>query len=203
MTHGLAAKHHTDHRRRQIRGPQLAPESLGAADATSPATGRKGDRAGDSVVVPLQAARPRRDGAIRIGAVVPLDSDKRASLAKPLAALGWDHTTKLVAEVHGHRVVIRTGAPTAAQPWLVPVRTAGGRLSLPPTLTGALAVDGGDQVLAVALPASGELRLLAAADALQELTGELPTEQPDTAPAAPAGTFARRTRVRPAFGHVT
>ncbi|MBY9074215.1 hypothetical protein K1X13_05200 [Nocardioides sp. WL0053] len=198
MTHGLATKSRTDHVRRQVRGPHLAPESLGAA-APSTTPSQAAAPHSDNGVVRMRTRRPRRDGATRVGAVVPLDSDKRASLAKPLAALGWEKTTKLVAEVDGHRVVVRAGERTAERPWLVAVRVSAGRLGLPPTLTGALAVDGGDQVLAVALPASGELRLVAAADALQELTGEL---QPDEAAggASSAAPSVPSTRVRPAFG---
>lgn len=76
-------------------------------------------------------------------------------------------------------------------------------MTIPPTVTGALDVAAGDQVLAVALPGTGRLQLLAAADALQEATGEF---APD--PVAPAAVEeatvpapASRTRVRPAFGH--
>lgn len=204
MTHGLATKNRTAHVRRQIRGPHLAPESLAPS---TPADGSQDTGASSSgVVVPLRTRRPARDGATRVGAVVPLDADHRASLGKPLAALGWDRTTALVAEVHGHRAVVRPGQPTAHQPWLIRIRVSAGRITLPPTLTGALMVGGGDQVLAVALPATGELQLFPAADALQQLTGEQPPNQADSGAAAGAPSPARpapRTRVRPAFGHVT
>jgi hypothetical protein len=202
MTHGLATHHQIAHVRRQIRGHMLAPESLGAA-LTPDKSGHNAGTSNGTVVVPLHTGRPRRDGATRIAALVPLDCDNRASLAKPLAALGWDRTTRLVAEIYGHRAVVRAGEPTETQPWLVAIRVSGARLSLPPTLTGALAVGGGDQVLAVALPATGELQLFAAADALQELTGDLPRDpaNADSAAASTATQPAPRTRVRPAFGH--
>lgn len=199
MTYGLQTKNHTDHLRGRIRGSQLAPETLSAGTAPGDAG------AVSPVVVPLRARRPPRDGTARVGAVVPLDRDHRASLAKPLAALGWDRSTDLVAEVHGPRAVIREGKPTTRQPWLVPMKVCAGRLTLPPALTGALAVRGGEQVLAIALPTTGELQLLAAADVLQELTGERPKDAAPTRPVLDPGAqrHAAKSRVRASFGHVT
>jgi hypothetical protein len=202
MIHGLAGKHRTDHLRRQIRGPALAPETLGSHP--EPAAGSPELlAAADAVVMPLRASRPQRDGATRVGALVPLDQDKRASLAKPLAALGWDKDSKLIAEVHGASIVVRAGEPMLQRPWLVRIRISAGRLTLPPTVTGALRVEAGDQVLAVALPAQGELRIHAAADALQQVTGELEPVKPAAPERAGAGPPASRTRVRPAFGHTS
>ena len=142
-------------------------------------------------VVPIGARRPRRDGALRVGAVVPLDRDHRASLSRPLAALGWDRTTALVDEVEGHRVVVRAGAPTKRRPWLVPVK-----------VTGALDVRAGDQIIVIALPGASEMRVAAAADALQELTGELvPDRVPEPVAQYEVESAKPRSQVRPAFGH--
>lgn len=113
MTHGLATKHRTAHLRRQVRGPELAPETLGAGTpaAADPATPGVGADAG-GVVVRLPSFRPRRDGATRVGAVVPLDADHRASLPKPLAALGWDRTPTW------------SSRSTATAPWSAPASRA-------------------------------------------------------------------------------
>ncbi len=188
MTHSLNAKVRSDHARRQIRGIHLAPESV--------------SRSGNDVVVPIRPTRPPRDGVARVGAVVPLDQDHRASLAKALGALGWDRATPLVAQIDGHRAVVREGK--RLHPWQIPVRVASGRVTLPPTLTGALRVGPGDQVLAITLPDRGELHL-AAADALQDITGALTPIQTGAAEPAPVGeTEPRRpSRVRAAFAPAT
>lgn len=138
-----------------------------------------------------------------MGALGPLDGDNRASLGKLLPALGWDTTTPLVAVIDGHTAVVRVGKRTRRAPWLIAVRATGGRMTLPPPVTGALGIAPGEQVIAIALPDRGELRLLAAADGLQELTGHLDA-LPTAEPAAQTGRGAPvpvKTRVRAAYGH--
>ncbi|GAA3565694.1 hypothetical protein GCM10022197_21960 [Microlunatus spumicola] len=198
MTHGLSARIRSNHVRSRIRGPYLAPESINVASVDD------FDGVGAGYVRPPSTPRPaaaRRDGLVRIGALVPMDSTHRVSLAKPLAALGWDTGTDLVVAIEGRQGVVRPGKPTRDNPWLIPARVAGGRLTVPPPLTGALALSAGDQVLAIAFPAFDELRLLSAADALQELTGTLTVDDVvPTVTVAPARVGVS-TRIRPAYGH--
>ena len=149
--------------------------------------------------LPRRDARPARDGAARRGGIVPLDAQNRIAGGKLLAALGWAAGQPIVASCEPGRAVLRAGA--ADTPLLVPVQVdSDRRLLLPPTVTGALGVAPGAQVVAVAVPATGMLLLLAAADVLQQLTGPLP----DAAVAAPEqtthsapGSRGGRSRVKP------
>jgi hypothetical protein len=68
------------------------------------------------------------------------------------------------------------------------------RLTLPPAVLVALDVRPGDQVLAGVVVDAAELHLFAVADALQLLTGALPSEveaEGVPAPRAPAGSRVR------------
>lgn len=94
-------------------------------------------------------------------------------------------------------MVITAGRATA--PTLTPVPADNDRrLTLPPTVMGALDVTRRDQVVAVAVPVTGKLHLRAAADVLQQITGafDVPVEAPTAEPPADAGR-ARRRRVTP------
>jgi hypothetical protein len=109
----------------------------------------------------------------------------RVSLGKALSALGWTPDTFLI--------VVRAAADSPPLT-RVPV-DAQRRFTLPPPVMGTLDVRRGDQVLAAAVVDTGEPHLFAAADALQALTGQLPTgaladttPQPEPAPRAAGGT---------------
>lgn len=142
-----------------------------------------------------------RDGARRHGAIVPLDGQHRASLGKPLTAMGWTCATPLVAVLRdGHAVVsVRDGGGSPATVALTV--DADKRLQLPPTIVASLVLGSGDQVVAIALPDAGELHLHAARDVLQQLTGPLqppaPLPEPDATAPPTAGTG--RTRIRRAW----
>ena len=190
MPSGLDTSVRTAHTVAGIRGPRMpSPQTLTAAPAA--------DALADVVALPHREVRPARDGATRRGGIVPLDGQNRIAAAKLLGPLGWGAGQPLVAGCGPGRAVLRAGA--ADSPLLVPVPVdSDRRLTLPPTVTGALGVGPGEQVLAVAVPATGELLLRAAADVLQELTGPLPqaTPAPPAAAPAPAGRGGR-SRVRP------
>ena len=127
------------------------------------------------VAQPRPRTRPARDGARRHGAVAPLDGQHRASLGKTLAVLGWTGATPLAAVLRdGHaEVSVREGA---GSPATVPLTIdAAGPPQLPPTLVGGLDLRGGDQVVAIALPGTGELHLPPAGDVLQQPCSTLST----------------------------
>ena len=94
-----------------IRGPRYpAPETVTARRAAA----READGAR---VVPMRPQpQPTRDGARRHGAIVPLDGQHRASLGKPLTAMGGTCATPLVAVLRGgHAVVtVREGGGSPA-----------------------------------------------------------------------------------------
>jgi hypothetical protein len=195
-SHGLDTALRTQHAVTAIRGPRYpAPDTITARRAA--AREAEGTR-----VVPIRPQpQPVRDGARRHGAIVPLDGQYRASLGKPLTAMGWTRATPLAAVLRdGHAVVsVRDGGGSPATVTLTV--DADKRLQLPPTIVASLALSGGDQVVAIALPDEGELHLHAATDVLQQLTGPL---QPPASPSkpeatAPPVTGTRRTRIRRAW----
>lgn len=193
MPHGLNTHIRNAHAVANIRGGRYpAPLTVMASTGTDAGT----DAVADVVALPRRDARPARDGVARPGALAPLDGGNRVSLGKVLAALGWDAGTALVATCSPREVVVRAGRADA--PTLIPVPVdSDRRLTLPPSVTGALDVARGEQVLAVAVPATGELHLRAAADVLQQVTGELfatalDDQAVDEQPAAPA----RRGRLK-------
>lgn len=193
---GFAAKKRADHQISAIRPSlMLAPDSLRPR-----ANGGEGAAASSGEVVAMPTMRPRRDGVDRQGALVPLDGNNRVFATKPLAALGWDAATALVAEVRGSTAVVRRGVRTADAAWLLPTRVdSKARLRLPPGVKGALQVHCGDQVVVCAVPDTGELHLSAAVDALQALTGAIHSEEvEDTSGATPADSAQPPTRVRAA-----
>jgi hypothetical protein len=197
MPHGLDTKIRTERAVANIRGRYPAPLTVMASSGT--------DGGADVVALPRREPRPARDGAKRWGGCVPLDAGGRVSLGKGLAALGWDAATTLVATCSPREVVVRAGRADA--PTLVPVPVdEDRRLTLPPTVTGALDVARGEQVVAVAVPATGELHLRAAADVLQQVTGDLDTTSDDkpvaeaVLTAGPAGRSRVKTAWRPAAG---
>ena len=193
VPHGLPTATRNRHLVAAIRGTgsdTAAPnDQAGSKPAPLPARRPSGagtpERPADVAVV-VRHRRPRRaprDGAVRVGAIVPLDAQGRAAVGKPAAALGWTNTTALVLVVEDDRVVVREGKRT--EPRLVTVRLdAQVRLTLSPTVIGALRLAPGAQVVVVATPVTGELSVHAAADVLQDLTGVL------AAAAAPAGSGA-------------
>lgn len=174
----------------------LAPDSL-----RSRANGGDAAAASSSEVLAVPTTRPRRDGVDRQGALVPLDSNNRVFATKPLAALGWDAETPLVAEVRGSTAVVRRGVRTADAAWLLPTRVdRKARLRLPPGVKGALQVHCGDQVVVCAVPDTGELHLSAASDVLQALTGAIHLADAEGTSGATRTDSERKpqTRVRPA-----
>lgn len=194
---GFAAKKRADHQISAIRPSlMLAPDS-----ARSCTNGGEAAAAPAGEVVAMPTSRPRRDGVDRQGALVPLDSNNRIFATKPLAALGWDAETPLVAEVRGSTAVVRRGVRTADAAWLLPTRVdSKARLRLPPGVKGALQVHCGDHVVVCAVPDTGELHLSAAGDVLQALTGVIRLENAEaTAGEAPTTSVQQpQTRVRPA-----
>lgn len=191
MPHGLDTKIRTAHAVANIRGRYPAPLTVMASGGT--------DALADVVALPRRDA-PARDGVDRRGVCVPLDGGNRVSLGKILAALGWDAATTLVATCSPREVVVRVGL--AGTPTLIPVPVDDDRrLTLPPSITGALDVARGQQVVAVAVPATGELHLRAAADVLQQVTGVLDTSADDEPAAipAPAAGLPTRSRVKEAW----
>ena len=179
MPHGLDTHRRTRHQVSALRPARLpAPETVTAArQASAPLVVR---------TAPPETP-PARDGAERRGAVVPVDAQHRVAAGRLLAALGWHAATGLVASCRPGAVVVRPG--TADSPLVVPVRAdAERRLTLPPTALGSLGVNAGDQVVAVAVPATGELHLLAAADVLAQLTGPVADAPAPPAVARPAAS---------------
>ena len=193
MPHPLDTAIRNGHAVERIRSRYPAPHTvLAEAQAAS-----SGATSGQVLPLARREARPARDGARRSGAIAPLDGQCRVSLGKVLSVLGWDATTQLVACCRPREVVLTAGTATA--PTLTPVPVDDDRrLTLPPTVTGSLDVGRGDQVVAVAVPATGELHLRAAADVLQHLTGELDAvaDEPSALQAPSAGRAGRR-RVTP------
>jgi len=156
-----------------------------------------------AVVVDLRrpSLPPARDGATRPTALGALDDHHRLSLRQVLPTLGWDSTTDLVATFEDGHGVIRAGR--CDRPTVTRVKAPDNlaRLTLPPFLTGALDVRTGDQVLAVAALATGELHVHAAADVAQALTGPVTSQQELSPPATLPSPATGRGRVRPRFGH--
>jgi len=189
MSAALSTARQNRHTVRAIRGRgHIAP---GQHERVEPAEA--------PIVLRRRADRPVRDGAVRVGAAVPLDSQHRASLGKPAAALGWDSATSLVLSVERDRAVVREGRRTSPDLTTVLLDRTG-RLQLPPNAVGALALLPGDQVIAIALPHERELVLYAAADVLQGLTGVLASPvaaQPEAPVRRVVG--ARPVSVREAF----
>jgi hypothetical protein len=188
MPHGLATANRLAHTARAIRGASYpAPETL---------TAGAGLRVADIIALPHRAARPARDGAARFGGIAALDAQHRVSAAKVATTLGWPAGTPLIATTLSGAVTITAGR--ADTPFVVPVPLdADRRLTLPPTLTGALGVTAGEQVVLIAIPAAGELRLLAAADALQLITGPVENGAGDAGTEVAGLRPAGRTRVAP------
>jgi hypothetical protein len=191
MPHPLDTAIRNGHAVARIRSPYAAPRTVMAAAEAAV----DGHTEAQVVPLPRRDPRPARDGIRRCGAIAPLDGQNRVSLAKVLVPLGWDASTALVATCRPREVVITAAIATAPTLTAVPVDDDR-RLTLPPTVTGALDVGRGEQVVAVAVPATGELHLRAAADVLQQVTGalEVAVDEPTPAQAAPAGR-ARRRRV--------
>ncbi len=188
MSAGLSTTRQTQHVVRNIRGrAHVAP---GHHEQWEPA---------EAPITPLRrSVRPVRDGAHRVGAIVPLDSQHRASLGKAATALGWDSSTSLVLIVDRDRAVIRAGKLTDAR--FVPVQLdRAGRLQLPPVACGALRLLPGDQVVAVAMPDERELALHAASDVLQDLTGVLTVIPAEPEAAEPQVAGSRGSSIRRAF----
>jgi hypothetical protein len=143
--------------------------------------------------------REVRDGAHRVSQVAKIDAQNRINLGKVLGPLGWDASTFLVAGPERGHIVVRARADS---PLLtrVPV-DAGRRLTLPPVVLGALDVRPGQQVQAVGVVDTGELHLVATADALQIFTGPVTAAAPTPAPVARPGSGSRvRSSWRPADG---
>lgn len=193
MPHGLDTSIRTARVVGRIRAPFPSPRAVSAAV----------DPGADADVVPLprRDGAPARDGVERRAAVGLLDGQNRLSLGKVLTALGWDAATPLVAVCSPREVVITAG--TALRPTLTPVPVDGDRrLTLGPTITGALDVGPGEQVVAVAVPSVGELHLRAAADALQLITGAFISggadqDQAAVAPTARSGRSGVKARWKP------
>jgi hypothetical protein len=197
MPAGLDTAHRTAARVAAIRAPYPG------TDALSPRTGShsRGRGAAAEVLAPVvhiadRTPRPPRDGAVRNAHAPRIDAQNRVNLGKAPGALGWTPQTLLVAARENGHVVIRAAADS---PLLtrVPV-DADRRLTLPPAVLVALDVRPGDQVLASVVVDTAELHLFAVADALQLLTGALPSEvaaegvpEPAPAPRAPAGSRVR------------
>lgn len=189
MPHPLDSRIRTAHAVANIRGSLMRSPDGPHAD-------RPNEHAGTATVLTLPIPAPVRDGVRRTGALAPTDNQGRVHLRKATTALGWEPGTRLVARVDGRSAVVRPGERKS--PLDTPVTAdREGRLALPPVVVAALDLHPGDQVLAIAVPATGQLRLHAAADALQELTGPLSVPPPtlqDIAPRRKTGT-----RVKPRF----
>jgi bifunctional DNA-binding transcriptional regulator/antitoxin component of YhaV-PrlF toxin-antitoxin module len=157
------------------------------------------DRVRPTNAAPAFASEPARDGVTRVGALAALDRGHRVNAAKALRALGWTTGDRLVAHVQGRSAVLTRRAQEKYAD--VPVRVdEDHRLLLPPAVVARLDLGTGAQVLLIAIPGTGELHVVAAADALCRLTGPLadPTPVPTDAQ-APAGAPPRRTSIRPPF----
>jgi hypothetical protein len=169
VPHALDSHIRTSHAVARIR-----PSLFLAPDTVRP--GPPGQASGSSAeAVPAGAARPKPDGAARHGTIAPVDGQGRVHLRKALASMGWSESTGLVAEVSPQRAVVRAGA--VARPTDIPLALdKQGRLSLSPTVVAALSLREADQVLAIAVPATGELHVCAAASVLQDITGTVEPE---------------------------
>jgi hypothetical protein len=201
-SHGLDTAIRTQHAVTAIRGASSPASALPAPDTITARRAAAREADGTASVVPIRRQpRPVRDGARRHGVIVPLDGQHRASLGKPLTAMGWTAGTPLVAVLRdGHAVVsVRDGGGSPATVALTV--DADKRLQLPPTIVASLVLGAGDQLVAIALPDEGELHLHAAGDVLQQLTGPLQPPASATAPeATPAPvTGTRRARIRRAW----
>ena len=196
MPHALDSLVRTQFAVSAIRGTAAAPLTEHSAAVVDSISAAARAAATDALLRP--PARPVRDGARRPAALAALDDHHRISLRAVAGALGWDKSTQLVATVEDGRGVIRAGLRARPSQTKVRPLDSGLRLTLPPSLAAALDVEAGEQVLAVAVLAAGELHLHAAADVLQSLTG------PVAAPGAPEATVTplrsrRSTQVLAAF----
>jgi hypothetical protein len=154
--------------------------------------------AGSAPAVPLfrPTAAPADDGIERIGAFIALDGQNRIAATKVTKPLGWSADTSLIARCVGGRVTITAGTRANAADIPVPLDSTG-RLTLPPTACASLMASAGVQLIAVAVPATGELVLANAAGALASVTGPIDAPAPAVEPPAPAPPAP--TRVRSAF----
>jgi hypothetical protein len=89
---------------------------------------------------------------------VPLDGQYRASLGKPLTAMGWTCATPLVAVLRAGRAVVSVRDGGGSPATVARTVDADKRLQSLPTIVASLVLSGGDQVVAIALPDEGEPR---------------------------------------------
>ena len=122
---------------------------------------------------------PALDDTDRVAVLTMADPQHRIGVGKATKPLGWSAGTALVATCAGGRVTV-SAAPRSSPAQQSVTLDSKGRLRLGSSAVAVLNADSATQVLAIAVPATGELVLLPAAAALAQLTGPLAT----TAPAA-------------------
>jgi hypothetical protein len=146
--------------------PYPAPDTVAARRAT-------GESVKPAPVVPKAfrpTSQPVTDTLTRVGAMVAMDNQNRIAAGKLAKPLGWSLGTPLLAHCAGDRVSIVSGIQTS------PAQIAlclgdDCRLTLPPAAVAVLGLTKNDQVLAIAIPATGELLLRNASVVLAEATG--------------------------------
>ena len=188
MTHGLATHRNTS---AFLTGMHGRPDGYPAQAPTAPV----------AQVVHMRPAltAPVRDGAVRVGAMSSMDSGNRVCIARAAVAAGWAAGASIVVTCQGGKVVARPGVRTA--PTDHASRYQDGRLTLPATVRARLELIAGDQVIVTSVPGTDSVLIVAAAEALQLLTG--PVEVPElVAPVEPeelAVPVRRSSRVRAAW----
>jgi hypothetical protein len=120
---------------------------------------------------------PALDDTDRVAVFTMADPQHRIGVGKVTRPLGWDPGTALVAICAGGRVTV-SAAPRTSPTQQSVTLDCKGRLRLGPSAVAVLHADPGAQVLAIAVPATGELVLLPAAAALAQLTGPRATTAP-------------------------
>lgn len=161
----------THQRARQRKLITFSPDSLPEAIET------QGGFAPVVAVAFKPTFTPALDDTDRVAVFTMADLQHRIGVGKVTKPLGWDAGTALVATSDAGRVTV-SAAPRSSPAQQSVTLDCKGRLRLGPSAVAVLNADPGAQVLAIAVPATGELVLLAAAAALAQLTGPLATTAP-------------------------
>jgi hypothetical protein len=162
----------TTHQRARQRklitvSPDSLPEAIEAQGGWSPVV----------AVAFKPTFTPALDDTDRVAVLTMADPQHRIGVGKATKPLGWSAGTSLVATCAGGRVTVSAAPRTSPAQQSVTLDSKG-RLRLGSSAVAVLNADPGAQVLAIAVPATGELVLLPAAAALALLTGPLATTAP-------------------------
>jgi hypothetical protein len=179
--------------------PSIAPDSIPAGFRTS-----RGTTAPIVAIAFEPTSIPALDGVVRVPSFARCDRQHRINVGKATAPLGWTPATALVATCNSGRVSVIAAPKTSPAQQCVTLDDKG-RLRMGPAASAILRLDPTAQVLAIAVPVTGELVLMPAAAALEVLTGPVTMSAPATpsaasqvtAPEQGAPRSAVRSRFRP------